>query len=223
MHVTDDDIYHTADMQVLFEENKQGVVLRQISIKPGQEILVQGQSVKELYFVMSGTISLHRNALQGRRYQVGCFRHNGFLGLMEKFSLQPCFYSVIAETECELYVIDGEKFSQLIYNTPDLAASVFRHITTKWYTSVERMTRHILHTIKYCVIDDLLQFYLSNPNQLYSVNKNVECERLGTSLRVYNRILKQLEETGAIEVAKRDIKLVNLDILQNERLCEAEK
>ncbi len=223
MHVTEDDIYHTADIQALFDNNKHKMVLRKISIEEGQEILTQGQAVEDLHFIVSGQISLYRDALQGRRYQLGSFRHNGFLGLMEKFSQQPCFYGVVAAARCDVYVVDGEKFAQLIYNSPDLAASIFRHITLKWYTSVERMTRHILHTIKYCVLDDLVKFYSANPGKLFIVNKNLECERLGTSLRVYNRILKQLQESGAISVSKGHIMLEDLEILKHELILEAEK
>ena len=223
MLITDKDIYHTSKILDFVTQNQELLSFRQHNIKQGETVFKQGQDVTEIIFVIKGSISLYRSSVHGKRYQLGTFAHNGFLGLMELFSSRSCFYTVQAEQDCNVYTVDGIAFAEMVCNTPELAAHTFKHLTSKWYLSVERMTRNILHSISYSVIDDLLSFARHNPNQEYSVNKSLECERLGTCLRVYNRILKRLSDAGAIEVSRKSIVLLDIGKLEAELEKEADK
>lgn len=223
MLTTDIDIYHTSQILDFFTQNQEVLSFRQHKIKQGETIFKQGQDITEIMFVIKGSISLYRSSVQGRRYQLGTFTHNGFLGLMELFSSRSCFYTVQAEQDCDVYIVDGGAFVKIVCNSPELAAHTFKHLTSKWYLSVERMTRNILHSISYNVIDDLLSFARHNPNKEYIINKSLECERLGTSLRVYNRILKRLSDAGAIKVSRKSIVLLDLSKLEAELEKEADK
>lgn len=223
MLITEDDIYHTQKILDFVKNNQEALAYRKHTIKKGEIIFKQGQSIRDIIFISEGAISLNRTSVQGRRYQLGVFSHNGFLGLMELFSGKPCFYTVQADTNCEAYVMDGTVFAEMICQTPELAAHTFKHLTSKWYLSIERMTRNILHSMSYCVIDDLLHYAIHNPNKAYVINKSLECERLGTSLRVYNRILKHLSDVGAITVSRKEIEILDIDKLELERKIEAEK
>ncbi|MGF1703688.1 Crp/Fnr family transcriptional regulator [Photobacterium makurazakiensis] len=223
MHITSHDIYHSENILDYLKENQSLLSLKSIKIDKGQSIMTQGQHSDTVFFIVKGTISLSRQTSHGRRYQIGTYAHNGFLGLMELFSEKSGFYSVYAETTCDAYLIDGKAFTQQIYQTPKLAEYIFKHITTKWYLSVERMTRSILHSIKYCIIDDLLDFDRNNPDEKYIINKSLECERLGTTVRVYSRILKQLHDAGAIIVERRHIRVINRKILEQEFDVELDK
>lgn len=223
MLVTDNDVYHTDEIFTYLEQYKEKLQLRSHLISKGQRVFEQGQEIKNIIFIRQGAISLHRSSVHGRRYQVGTYTHNGFLGLMELFAQKSCFYTVIAESDVEVFSIDGSAFSDLVIHSPELSVQIFKHLTSKWYLSVERMTRNILHSISYCVVDDLLEFAKNNPGEKYSVNKSLESERLGTNLRVYNRILKQLSELGAIEVERKYIQILDIEILREELAKEADK
>lgn len=223
MLITNEDIYHTSKILDFLTQNQETLSFRKHLIKKGDSIFKQGQTITDVTFIMKGAISLYRTSVHGSRYQLGTFTHNGFLGLMELFSGKDCFYAVQAETDCDVYMVDGAAFSELVCHNPELAAHTFKHLTSKWYLSVERMTRNILHSISYCVIDDLLDFAKQNPHEEYVVNKSLECERLGTSLRVYNRILKRLSDIGAIEVSRKRILLLDLVKLESELEKEADK
>ena len=223
MLITSDDIYHSGNIFDYLKRNQDLLALKPLNFEPEQTILHQGQENDVALFIVDGTISLSRQTEHGRRYQIGTFKHNGFLGLMELFSGKSCFYSVYAKSSCQAYVFNGKKFTQLVYQTPELSAFVFKHITTKWYLSVDRMTRNILHSIKYCVIDDLLTFDVENPGKAFEINKSLECERLGTTLRVYNRILRQLQDVEAIDVERRAIKVINREVLEQEFEKEIDK
>lgn len=219
----DQDIYHSGDILHYLKSHESALSLRKVTIRCGEPILRQNEDVDDIIFIVEGRIVLNRISDNGRCYQLGSYAHNGFLGLMELFSQKPCFYTVVAESDCEAYIFQGAAFHQLVCTTPALAASTFRHLTSKWYLSVERMTRNILHTIKYCVIDDLLQHHKANGNAQYFVNKSLESERLGTSLRVYNRILKELADSGSIKVERKSVIILDADILCSLHSKEAEK
>ncbi|WP_194435756.1 Crp/Fnr family transcriptional regulator [Vibrio fluminensis] len=223
MLTIDSDIYHSDQILALLQSNAHSLKFRQTRLSKAQKVMNQGDEIGEVLFIIQGTISLSRTSESGHRYQLGSFKHNGFLGLMELFSGKPCFYSVIADSDCQAYILDGKAFHNLVCHTPELAAHTFKHLTSKWYLSVERMTRNILHSITYCVADDLLNYANQTPNQAYVINKSLECERLGTSLRVYNRILKQLELRSAIKVHRKQIEILDTDALKQVLSEEADK
>lgn len=223
MLVTQQDIYHSDELLQLLQSNEGKLNLRSTVLQSEKTILHQGEEIEDILFICQGEVSLYRTSEGGRRYQLGCYKHNGFLGLMELFSGKTCFYSVVLESEAQAYIVNGRAFQQLVCETPELAASTFKHLTSKWYLSIERMTRNILHSITYCVVDDLLEHEAQSSGQPYTANKNLECERLGTSLRVYNRILKQLSERGAIRVHRSYLVVLSVSILEQIRLEEVEK
>ncbi|MCQ1058850.1 Crp/Fnr family transcriptional regulator [Photobacterium sp. DNB23_23_1] len=213
MLVTSEDIYDTKTLINYLNQHQDKITVKPARFEKGQILLSQGQQVEQLLFILEGEISLNRQTVHGRRFQLGTYKHNGFIGLMELFSEKPCFYTVYANTECTGYHLDTKQFTQLIYQTPELAKFVFKHITSKWYLSVEKMTRNILHTIKYCVIDELLSFDEQNPGEKLYINKTLESERIGTSIRVYNRVIKQLQVEDAIDVGRNFIRVRNRSLL----------
>ncbi len=223
MLITDTDIYHSEALLQLLERNEQRLNLRKTALKKGQAVMRQGDQIEDILFISQGIVSLYRTSEGGRRYQLGSYKHNGFLGLMELFSQKNCFYSVELESSCQAYIVNGTSFQQLVCCDPELASHTFKHLTSKWYLSVERMTRNILHSITYCVVDDLLNHAQQSPEQPYTANKNLECERLGTSIRVYNRILKRLSEQGAIVVYRKHVEIIDTNILQKVKAEEVEK
>ncbi|KII76397.1 Crp/Fnr family transcriptional regulator [Vibrio renipiscarius] len=223
MLTIEQDIYHSGDILRYLQDHDSVLSLRKVKISRGEQILRQNETIEDVIFIVEGEIRLSRVSDNGRCYQLGSYLHNGFLGLMELFSQKPGFYSVVAESDCEAYVFKGRSFHQLVCCSPPLAAITFRHLTSKWYLSVERMTRNILHTIKYCVIDDLMKFHQANGPAPYLINKSLECERLGTSLRVYNRILKELSSCRAIQVDRKSIVILDMDVLRDKRNEEAQK
>ncbi|MGF1734552.1 Crp/Fnr family transcriptional regulator [Photobacterium satsumensis] len=223
MLVTSEDVYDTKTLIDYLSRHQDSITLKPAHFDKDQTLMTQGQHVEQILFILDGDISLHRQTVHGRRFQLGTYKHNGFLGLMELFSEKPCFYTVCANSTCTGYLLDTKQFTQLIYQTPELAKFVFKHITSKWYLSVEKMTRNILHTIKYCVIDELLLFDEQQPGEKLYINKTLESERLGTSIRVYNRIIKQLQVDGAIEVGRNYIQVSNRALLEEILDMEIDK
>lgn len=223
MLVTSEDVYDTKTLIDYLSRHQDSITLKPVRLEKNQTLLTQGQQVEQLLFILDGEISLHRQTVHGRRFQLGTYKHNGFIGLMELFSEKTCFYTVCANSMCTGYLLDTKQFTQLIYQTPELAKFVFKHITSKWYLSVEKMTRNILHTIKFCVIDELLSFDELTPGERLYINKTLESERLGTSIRVYNRIIKQLQVDGAVEVGRNFIQVTNRELLEEILEMEIDK
>ncbi|PSU13359.1 Crp/Fnr family transcriptional regulator [Photobacterium gaetbulicola] len=223
MLVTSEDIYDTKSLIDYLDRHQDSLAIKPVHFEKGHTLLTQGQQVEQVLFILEGGIVLHRQTVHGRRFQLGTYQYNGFLGLMELFSEKPCFYTVCASSKCRGYLFDAKQLTQLIYHTPELAKFVFKHITSKWYLSVEKMTRNMLHTIKYCVIDELLAFDEQQPGEKLFINKTLESERLGTSIRVYNRIIKQLQVDGAIEVGRNFVRVSERGLLEEIMEKEIDK
>ena len=209
---TKGDLYCTFELLEALQSSYIQLEAKEVSIPPGEDIFKQGDSVSnEVYFIIEGTIALYHQKDNGRRFSIGKYENIGFIGLLELFSDKPCFFTVTSETKVRAKVFSANSFKHKIFSSPELSELVLSHITKKWYSALERMTNSIIHPIKYNIVHDLLELEKNNLRDIIIVDKNAESERLGTTLRVYNRVIKELKEKGLISCTGSKLKILNVE------------
>lgn len=208
--------FHTDDfytvLQTLFESNQ-----LQPSEFPKNTLLAeQGKIAEFCYLITQGDISINTTVNSGRRYQQGYFKNHGLIGAMEISGNIPSLCNVIAETDLVAYRIPYETLLSLVCNNPQAAQLLISHITKKWYSSAGKMIRNILHPIKYNIIFDIIDQYQATGSTEFKINKSKEAERQGTSLRVYNRILNELQNKQIIDYQRSSVIIVDVEKLKAE-------
>jgi CRP/FNR family cyclic AMP-dependent transcriptional regulator len=90
-----------------------------ITVKPGKELIRQGNAGKEAFFIVSGTATVRR----GSRVlaQIGA---GDVVGEMSVLSGQPSVASVTADTEMTVEVLNRREFSSLLDEVPSLMKKI---------------------------------------------------------------------------------------------------
>jgi len=94
-----------------------------IVMTAGTTIIDQGQTGREAFIVLDGTVSVRRN---GRRVaELGAGAMIGELSLLDH---GPRTATVTCDTDCELFVLDQRHFMGVLHDTPQLAARLLAHL-----------------------------------------------------------------------------------------------
>ena len=88
----------------------------EISMKAGSLIVDQGQTGREAFVVLSGTVTVRRN---GKK--VGSFGAGTVVGELSLLDHGPRTATVTCDTDCELLLLDQRNFIGVLDSVPTLA------------------------------------------------------------------------------------------------------
>ena len=94
-----------------------------IVMTAGTTIIDQGQTGREAFIVLDGTVSVRRN---GRR--VAELGPGAMIGELSLLDHGPRTATVTCDTDCELFVLDQRHFMGVLHDTPQLAARLLAHL-----------------------------------------------------------------------------------------------
>ena len=92
--------------------------MSEISLKPEQYLLREGEESHEMYFVKSGTMAVFK-IKNNSEQQIGTIYAGELVGEMSFLDGKPRSASVRAISECELVVIPQEKLESVIKKQPN--------------------------------------------------------------------------------------------------------
>jgi len=94
-----------------------------IVMAAGTTIIDQGQTGREAFVVLDGTVTVRRN---GRR--VAELGPGAMIGELSLLDHGPRTATVTCDTDCELFVLDQRHFMGVLHDTPQLAARLLAHL-----------------------------------------------------------------------------------------------
>jgi CRP-like cAMP-binding protein len=94
-----------------------------IVMTAGTTIIDQGQTGREAFVVLDGTVTVRRN---GRR--VAELGPGAMIGELSLLDHGPRTATVTCDTDCELFVLDQRHFMGVLHDTPQLAARLLAHL-----------------------------------------------------------------------------------------------
>lgn len=94
-----------------------------IVMTAGTTIIDQGQTGREAFIVLDGTVTVRRN---GRR--VAELGPGAMIGELSLLDHGPRTATVTCDTDCELFVLDQRHFMGVLHDTPQLAARLLAHL-----------------------------------------------------------------------------------------------
>jgi CRP-like cAMP-binding protein len=118
----------------------QGVAWRRVGYRPREAIVREGEQAKDVFLILSGTVEVTGTVEldDQRRVHPGfCELHAGdVFGELCLFDDEPRSASVVAITECELAIVDGQSLLGYLDRHPARGYFILRHIVQ---TLVERL------------------------------------------------------------------------------------
>lgn len=94
-----------------------------VTMTAGSIIIDQGQTGREAFVVMSGTVTVKRN---GRK--VATLGPGSIVGELSLLDHGPRTATVTCDTDCELFVLDQRHFTGVIDDVPSIGTKVLAHL-----------------------------------------------------------------------------------------------
>ncbi len=113
-------------------------------LRTGRELFQEGQSADCAYIVVSGAITLFHNSKQGR-INLRTINSGAILGEMALIAQTSRLTGAVADTETEVIRLSRAIFHRILEEYPELAASLYQHISHNLNEMVEEIDRLSAH------------------------------------------------------------------------------
>lgn len=208
-----DNSYFTSLREPILVEIAQG--MRLCRFKRGEIIFWEADECAGLHMIRSGSVKLFKVSPHGRELIVKVLEEGATFNEVPVFDNGTNPINVAALEDCEIWVIEAGRLQDCLYRYPEMAQSV-----------ILNLGKNLRNLLK--IVEELSFFQVTNRlarliSQLPSEQLVGEREdrltqdelaaRLGTVREVVARALRELERSGAIQVQRRQIHVVDEKIL----------
>ena len=121
-----------------------------------------------------------------------------------------------AETDCDLLIIPTPVFSQLMEENLYVENFVYRSSTERLSDLIQAVERMFFMTLRQRVAAFLIDESASNGNSTISLTQEHLARAIGSAREAVSRTLKQLSQTGSIEVSRGGIHILDKSKLYQE-------
>ena len=196
------------------------VIKRKKTLQRGEYIYREGDELKSLLAIKSGTAKLISNDGHGNEHILDVLLPGELLGFDGLYNNKHTCSVVALETlsVCELPVTDLEGLTKLV---PGLMRELFFHAGEKIN---EDRNKIILKNVP---AEERLAYFLLNLSRRYkkrgfsateftlTLTRQEIGTHLGIALETVSRLLKKFKDSGIIDVEKRNIRIINIEALKN--------
>jgi len=205
--------FHGADESILLELT-QGTHLYRYEV--GEIIFREGEPCAGLHIIQTGDVKLFKISPQGREMIVRTFREGDSFNEVPVFDEDVNPISVAALSNSKIWIVSCEAIRQAMQKHPGMARNIILNLSKNL-----RMLVGLVEELSFYQITNRLArlIYQLPDEQLLGKNdqrltRDELAARLGTVREVVARSLKELERSGAIEVSRRQIQVVDEGVLK---------
>jgi len=186
-----------------------------ISYEAEENIVLEGRRCQGLCIIKSGRVKIYKNSSSGREMIINVFEAG------ESFNEVPVFDqldnpvnagAIIAST---IWLIDAQALRTVISDHPEAAQQIIINLSQNLRMLVGKVAELTFYTVTTRLarlLQDLPPGQLSGPQRL---TQDDLAARIGTVREVVARSLKELENSGAIEIERGNIKILDHKKLSN--------
>jgi CRP/FNR family transcriptional regulator len=204
--------YFSSLSDKLLNSLAQGTNLR--SYEAGEIICWQGDVCTALYIIKQGSVKLFKLSPKGRELIIRVFSEGATFNEVPIFDYDLNPVNVAALEECHLWTVDAEVIRSCIRQHPEMAQAVILNLTRNL-----RMLVGAVEELSFYQVTNRLArlLYRLPPGQLEDqhITQDQLAARLGTVREVVARSLRDLERSGAIRVERRQIRVIDANLLRD--------
>jgi len=188
----------------------------QVLFRKEDNLTKQGAFASYVLFLISGWAKQYIEGEHNRNFNLRIFQPGEFIGLSVVFDKNTFNYSSLALTECQAILIEKEAISRLIRENGEFGYSMMKR-----YTAQNTDLYQTLHMVMYKqmhgrMAETLLYvdtFRRENPEIFQLLSRKDIADFAGISTESAIKLLKNFEKEGLIELHEKDIRLINLQAL----------
>ncbi|MFW0884206.1 Crp/Fnr family transcriptional regulator [Candidatus Acidulodesulfobacterium sp. H_13] len=198
--------FKTLDIGVLDDVRSR---FREETYKAGENIFIEGDISKGIYFVASGTVKVYKSSRDGKEQILKLIYEGDSFNDVTVFSSDMSPASADAVTDVKLYLLSRDNTIDLIYKYPEISLNIIRSFTEKLRYLTSRIEDLSLRHTQERIANILLLF------DGQRLSRKIIADIAGTAREVVSRTLKDFASKGIIKVEKRDIIILNREKLKD--------
>jgi CRP/FNR family transcriptional regulator len=178
--------------------------------KEGDVLMNENDSLKYLTIITKGSIRVIRTEEDGREILLYYLKagESCVMSLLGGMYNETSKIRAEVEEEAEIYFLPIDKANDYIKEHPELLEYIFRLYHKRFEELLE-----VLNAVAFKKVDQRLLLLLKKKaeltgNKTFIVTHEQLANELGTARVVVSRLLKQLEESGAVKLGRNKITLV---------------
>lgn len=195
-------------------------ILKEIRVchyKKNEFVLEQGEIHNTFYIIVSGNVDIYVESNQGKKYFLNRYGKGQYLGELEVFQQRPYVSGIEAEDNLTLLEIDRDVFLKWLRTDSNFSEYMLETLCETSYAMCKNMCENTLNTLK----QRICQFLIDNTEQYHTKEIFIKTEILGSQMAVtqrsVNRVMKQLKESGIIELSNNSVIIKDYGALLEER------
>lgn len=192
-------------------------VTRLCLYEPGETICWQGEACIGLYSIQAGSLKLFKLSARGREYIIRVLEEGTTFNEVPVFDRGLNPVNVAAMDECRVWIVPADEIRKMVHEQPEVAAAAILNLTKNLRIMVEKVEELSFYQVTNRLarlIEELPQEQPPNAGSL-RMTQDQMAARLGTVREVVARSLRELERSGAIRVERRQIQIVNQQMLRS--------
>lgn len=220
---------NVADINDFFKKTKQLPGFHKISenrmsrvYKKKEFIFMEGEQPNCLYFIARGEVKTYKSNKDGKELVTGIHREGKFIGFVALLENKPNNESAVVLKEAEVYLIPQQDFLTLIYTNKEIARKFISMLSSSLYKAEDMLLDLAYQSVRQRVAIVLMKLYNQDDpgNQNRAVIKVARKDissMVGTSTESLNRTLADFKEEGLIEIAEKELRIVQRERLERVR------
>ena len=198
----------------ILEELSLGTRLQRV--ERGEILFWEGDPSAGLHIIQRGSVKLFKTSAHGRELIIKVIDEGTTFNEVPVFDRGQNPVNAAALEESEIWVVEADAIQNAMTQHPEMCRAIVLNLTKNL-----RMLVGMVEELSFYQVTNRLARLISQlpPGQLAGtsslrVTQDQMAARLGTVREVVARSLRELERSGAIRVSRREIQIVDADILQ---------
>lgn len=186
---------------------------RLVTLDAGETLFHEGEPADGLYYLCRGRVKIVRYSPEGRQLIVREFRLGDTFN--EVGALDGCENAATAiaeENGTHVMIIPGEVIRELAGRYPELGGEMMKEMAEKLRFAMGKMNSLALMDVKSRLAAYLLE-EVGDSGTLKGVSHEELAAHLGTVRQVLSRALGDLQRSGAVEVRRGSIRILDSSLL----------
>lgn len=188
-----------------------------VDMRRGAVICGEGQPSLRLYQIVSGEVKVSSSSHDGREVVLAMIRRGDWISFSEMFSGMPANADIIALTPVRLRVINRSALRKLMTAHPEIAEQILRvmslRISMLCRLVIDRAALALKERVAKTLYLQAFSHGLSATDErvLISLSQEELAKLLGTSRQNLNKVLKELEREGLLQLSYGGVCLMGLE------------
>lgn len=177
-----------------------------------QRLFHRGSPPDALFCVESGGVRLCVTGANGRESLLNIATPGHWFGEASVFTGENRIHDAFAVLETELLVVPAQTFHTIVDHRPEFLLEFLRLMGLRYKATLERMDENAIQPLPARLASTMLELFRAEITQL-TLGENITLhvsqedlgQMLGVSRQSVNKVLKEWEEQGFIEVSYRSL------------------